>query len=63
VAAVENQDETDMNALLDLIENEILPAYADTKKWSTMVLQSMTDVNAYFDSDRMADEYYTKLYI
>jgi glycogen phosphorylase len=63
VAAVENQDETDMNALLDLIENEILPAYADTKKWSTMVLQSMNDVNAYFDSDRMADEYYTKLYI
>jgi starch phosphorylase len=57
------RDKTDMNNLLDKIENEIIPLYYDhPEKWKTMVLKSMNDVNEFFDSDRMADEYYKKMY-
>lgn len=57
------RDQTDMNNILDMIENEIIPMYYDhPKKWNKMVLKSMNDVNEFFDSDRMADEYYKKMY-
>jgi glycogen phosphorylase len=57
------RDIEDMNNILDMIENEIIPAYYNSsKKWNQMVLRSMNDVNNFFDSDRMADEYYKKLY-
>jgi starch phosphorylase len=52
-----------MNNPLDKIENEIIPLYYDhPEKWKTIVLKSMNDVNEFFDSDRMADEYYKKMY-
>ena len=57
------RDQIDMNNILDVIENEIIPLYYnEPKKWDKMVLKSMNDVNDYFDSDRMADEYYKKMY-
>lgn len=57
------RDQADMKNILDSIENEIVPMYYEKpKNWNKMVLKSMNDVNAYFDSDRMADEYYKKLY-
>jgi len=57
------QDEADANNLYDLIENEILPLYYDyPKKWNEIIKKSMTDINPKFGSDRMADEYYRKLY-
>lgn len=66
VAPAENyelRDEIDIKNILDAIENEIIPMYYDQpQKWNKMVLQSMNDVNAFFDSDRMADEYYVKMY-
>jgi starch phosphorylase len=36
--------------------------YDRPEEWQKMVLQSMNDVNAFFDSDRMAAEYYEKVY-
>ena len=49
--------------LFDLLENKVLPAYYDEpKEWDRVVLNSMNDVAPYFDSDRMADEYYGKMY-
>lgn len=62
VASLENTDAEDLTNILDTIEQKILPAYQDKKKWGAMILQSMNDVNAFFDSDRMADEYYKVLY-
>jgi starch phosphorylase len=46
-----------------MLENKILPTYYDCpEEWQKMVLKSMNDVNAFFDSDRMAAEYYEKVY-
>ncbi len=57
------RDTTDMSNMLDMLENKILPTYYDKPAdWQKMVLQSMNDVNAFFDSDRMAAEYYEKVY-
>ncbi len=57
------QDELDLKNMYDMLENQILPMYYDTpEKWWTMVNHSMSKVVPFFDSDRMADEYYTKVY-
>ncbi|PWJ42384.1 alpha-glucan family phosphorylase [Sediminitomix flava] len=57
------QDEHDMNHLLDTLEHQILPMYYDRpEEWVTMMKNSMRDVLPYFDSNRMAYQYYEKLY-
>ena len=57
------RDRVDIHNMLDMLENNILPMYYDRpEEWQKMVLQSMNDVNAFFDSDRMAAEYYEKVY-
>ncbi|MFD1002787.1 alpha-glucan family phosphorylase [Ohtaekwangia kribbensis] len=59
----ESKDKIEAQALLDLLENEIIPLYYENpEKWQSIVKSSMKDVVPYFDSGRMADEYYTKLY-
>ena len=59
-----DQDLHDMNHMYDILENEILPTYYDSpEKWNEIVKQGTEDVNKYFSSQRMADEYYKKLYI
>ena len=45
------------------LEEEILPTYYDRPKdWWTIVKNSMNDVIPFFDSDRMATEYYENLF-
>jgi starch phosphorylase len=57
------RDRVDIHNMLDMLENNLLPMYYDRpEEWQKMVLQSMNDVNAFFDSDRMAAEYYEKVY-
>lgn len=57
------QDHLDAKNMLDILENEIIEMYYnDRKKWSAIVRNSMKDVLPYFDSDRMAYQYYEKLY-
>lgn len=59
----EIQDEIDRTNLYDTLEKEILPLYYDTpKKWWKLVAKSKKQVEAYFDAERMVDEYYTKMY-
>ena len=59
----QERDNQDLNHLFDMLEKQILPKYYDTQAdWQKMVLQSMNDVNDFFDSDRMATEYYEKVY-
>ena len=57
------QDEFDRKNLMDVLENEILPTYYDKpKRWNAIAKNSMKEVVTFFDSDRMVDEYYKKLY-
>ena len=57
------QDEFDRSNLMKVLETEILPLYYDTPaQWTRVVKNSMKEVVAFFDSDRMADEYYKKMY-
>ena len=61
--AQEEKDKIEANNLLDLLEHEIIPMYYDAPdQWMKIVKTSMTSVLPFFDSGRMADEYYAKLY-
>lgn len=60
----EEQDKIESETLLDLLEKEIVPTYYDKpKSWLKLVKQSMEDILPYFDSSRMAREYYEKMYM
>ena len=57
------QDQMDLNNLYQMLENDILPLYyKKPEKWWDLVETSMKQIVPYFDSDRMVDEYYKKLY-
>jgi starch phosphorylase len=59
----EAKDKVEAHHLLDILEHEIIPLYYDTPdKWMSIVKASMKDVVPFFDSGRMANEYYTRLY-
>lgn len=59
----EEKDNIEATRLLDLLEFEIIPTYYKSPaKWTKIVKASMTDVLPFFDSGRMADEYYERLY-
>lgn len=58
------QDEADAQRLYDLLEYEIIPMYYENKdQWLSIVKNGMQDIVPYFDSNRMAQEYYEKLYL
>lgn len=58
------QDEQDLTNFLDVLENEIIPMYYDEpEKWLEIVKNGMKEITPYFDSNRMAAEYYTKIYL
>jgi len=57
------QDQMDLHNLHSMLEEEILPLYYDTPdEWWDLVETSMQQVVPFFDSARMVDEYYTKMY-
>ncbi|MBS1522165.1 MAG: alpha-glucan family phosphorylase [Bacteroidetes bacterium] len=57
------QDETDAHNLYNLLSKTVIPMYYDRPdQWISMVKAGMADVVPHFDSNRMADEYYNKLY-
>ncbi|MDO5510335.1 MAG: alpha-glucan family phosphorylase [Weeksellaceae bacterium] len=57
------QDKTDLNNLYKLLNNEVLPLYYQTPdQWYDKVELSMKNVVPFFDSDRMAADYYKELY-
>jgi glycogen phosphorylase len=63
VASEQYRDAEDINNLFDVLENEVLPLYYDNPTgWQQLMLQSMNDVGTFFDADRMATEYYEKVY-
>lgn len=56
-------DARDAAALYDLLEKEIIPMYYDyPSSWLAMMKTGMKDIIPAFDSDRLAKEYYERLY-
>ena len=57
------RDRHDRDGFYDILEDHILPMYYDNNDaWMDMVFKSMGDVAPFFDSDRMADQYYEEMY-
>jgi starch phosphorylase len=57
------QDELDANSLYQLLENEVIPMYYDEPaRWLDITKSGMRDIIPKFDSSRMANEYYERLY-
>ena len=53
----------DCDSLFEVLVTKVLPTYyKEGDDWEKLVLNSMDDVSEFFDSDRMAREYYEKLY-
>jgi starch phosphorylase len=60
----DERDEHDMLGFYKALNDQVLPTYYDRPdEWSRIVLNSMNDVVPYFDADRLADDYYTKIYV
>ncbi len=60
---IEEIDRQDYEQMMEKLEKTILPLYYnDQKRWLSIVKEGMNDILHYFDSDRMVDEYYKKLY-
>jgi len=59
----EDRDRYDMMGFYEGLTQKILPLYyGNPEGWNQLVLKSMNDVVPFFDADRMADEYYKKMY-
>jgi starch phosphorylase len=57
------QDEKDLDNLLTLLEEVVVPMYYRKRKnWDKIMMESMNTVVPFFDSERMATEYYEKMY-
>jgi starch phosphorylase len=57
------QDAKDLDNLLTLLENVVVPMYYKKRKdWNRIMIESMNTVVPFFDSARMVDEYYEKMY-
>ncbi len=57
------KDDAEATALLDVLENQVLPLYyGQPKNFLKVVKAAMKDVEPAFESTRMAREYYEKLY-
>jgi glycogen phosphorylase len=61
--SVHDQDEYDLGQLYEILEQQIIPLYYEQRDtWRQIVKNGMKDVRFQFDSNRMAHEYYEKLY-
>jgi starch phosphorylase len=55
-------DTRDLRALYETLEGEVLPAFADPARWTTMMRASIRMAAERFSSDRMVKEYFARLY-
>src|SRR5262245_8252200 len=57
-----DQDARDLKALYTTLEDEVLPAWEHPARWASMMRASIRMAVERFSSDRMVDEYFTRLY-
>jgi len=61
--SIEDQDNQDYENMMDVLENKILPLYYDQpEKWVEVMKNAMSEIEADFDSGRMAKEYYERMF-
>jgi starch phosphorylase len=61
--SIRDQDNQDHQAMMDKLENVILPLYYnDMKEWVKIMKYAMNDVMRQFDSSRMVHQYYKWMY-
>ncbi len=61
--SVQQQDQYDLDQLYQILEGEMLPLYYENyDTWRQIAWNGMRDVRIQFESGRMAEEYYEKLY-
>eukprot|EP01133_Synstelium_polycarpum_P017575 gene17575-20970_t len=59
-----DQDVFEATALMDKLENEVIPMYyTDQKKWLSILKTATKEIVPRFDSGRMVEEYDQKLYL
>lgn len=59
-----DQDSHDLDALYETLFSEVLPTYYENgAKWVRMMRESISGTQEEFSSDRMVEEYYSRLYI
>jgi starch phosphorylase len=58
------KDQKEAAELMDTLEKTVLPMYYNDKaKWLSIVKKAASDIVPAFDSGRMVDEYYKKMYL
>ena len=58
-----DQDKIDADNLYSILESKVIPTYYDNpEKWQDIVFTAMEDVIPEFTTQRMADDYYKKLF-
>ncbi len=61
--SIEEQDRLDNKNMMDILENKIIPTYYNNhKKWVEIMKSAMTEIEIDFDSGRMAEQYYKKMF-
>ncbi len=61
--STQEQDDYDLDELYKILESQIVPMYyEDRNTWREITQNGMKDVRFQFDSNRMAEEYYEKMY-
>jgi len=59
----EDRHKQDYEIMMSILENEIIPTYYGNKaRWADLMLHAIRTAQGYFDSDRMAVEYFVRLY-
>jgi starch phosphorylase len=60
---VEDRHKQDYEIMMRILENEIIPTYYnDKQRWANLMMHAIRTSQSYFDSDRMAIEYFVRLY-
>jgi starch phosphorylase len=57
------QDEADATALYDVLEREVVPAYYERSRWLDLMRNSIAQLGARFNTNRMLTEYVETMYI
>lgn len=57
------QDPAESSSMLKILELEVIPCYyLSPEKWTEVMINSMREITPQFDSRRMIEEYYEKMY-
>ncbi|MFM7469308.1 MAG: alpha-glucan family phosphorylase, partial [Vampirovibrionales bacterium] len=60
---VEERNQRDYEDMMRQLVNDVLPTYYENPKaWATLMRQAVNQIGSYFNSDRMAVEYFTRMY-